>query len=295
MTVTETRLDDLRLIHRGKVRDTYDLGDSLLMVATDRLSAFDWVLPTPIPDRGKVLTSLSVYWFHKLRDIVPNHLINDGSDGWPEELRPYSDQLDKRAMIVRRAKRIDYECVVRGYITGSGWAEYQEHGTLAGKPLPEGLRDGDRLPEPVFTPARKNEEGHDENISVETLENEVGRELATRLGDISVRLYQAGLEHASERGIILADTKFEFGFVDGELTLIDEALTPDSSRFWLKSEYQPGRSQPSLDKQFVRDWLSGSGWDKNSPPPELPADVVEATRSRYLEAYRLITGEELAV
>lgn len=290
--VTETNLPGINLIHRGKVRDTYDLGDSLLMVATDRISAFDWVLPTPIPDKGKVLSQISVFWFEKLADIVPNHFITDDINNY-SHLLPYSDVLRGRSMIVKKANRIDYECVVRGYITGSGWAEYKKQGTVAGKPMPEGLRDGDKLPEPIFTPARKNEEGHDENITYETLESEVGSDLASQLRDISIQLYQAGRDYAETRGVIIADTKFEFGFVDGQLTLIDELLTPDSSRFWLESEYRPGESLPSLDKQYVRDWLTQSGWDKNSQPPELPDEVVEATRQRYLEAYRMLTGKEL--
>ena len=290
--VTETNLPGINLIHRGKVRDTYDLGDSLLMVATDRISAFDWVLPTPIPDKGKVLSQISVFWFEKLADIVPNHFITDDINNY-SHLLPYSDVLRGRSMIVKKANRIDYECVVRGYITGSGWAEYKKQGTVAGKPMPEGLRDGDKLPEPIFTPARKNEEGHDENITYEILESEVGSDLASQLRDISIQLYQAGRDYAETRGVIIADTKFEFGFVDGQLTLIDELLTPDSSRFWLESEYRPGESLPSLDKQYVRDWLTQSGWDKNSQPPELPDEVVEATRQRYLEAYRMLTGKEL--
>lgn len=295
MAVAETNLAQLPLVHKGKVRDTYDLGDSLLMVTTDRISAFDYVLPTPIPDRGKVLNSLSAFWFRRLGGTIPNHLISDGLEGWPEPLKADADTLNGRAMIVKKAERINYECIVRGYITGSGWSEYKSQGTLAGKPLPEGLVNGSKLPEPVFTPSTKNDEGHDENISVEQLENEAGVELANKLREVSIALYQAGLDHAESRGVILADTKFEFGWVNGELTLIDEALTPDSSRFWLKSEYQPGGTLPSLDKQFVRDWLSQSGWDKESTPPELPDDVVQATRDRYLEAYRLITGKELAV
>ncbi len=290
--MTETNLPGINLIHRGKVRDTYDLGDSLLMVATDRISAFDWVLPTPIPDKGKVLSQISVFWFERLGNIVPNHFITDNINNY-SHLLPYSDVLRGRSMIVKKADRIDYECVVRGYITGSGWAEYKKQGTVAGKPMPEGLRDGDKLPEPIFTPARKNEEGHDENITYEILESEVGSDLASQLRDISIQLYQAGRDYAETRGVIIADTKFEFGFVDGQLTLIDELLTPDSSRFWLESEYRPGESLPSLDKQYVRDWLTQSGWDKNSQPPELPDDVVEATRQRYLEAYRMLTGKEL--
>ncbi len=291
----ETRLDSVPLLHRGKVRDTYDLGERLLMVATDRISAYDRVLPTLIPDKGRVLTGLSVFWFQKLGGIIPNHLVSDGTEGWPAHLAARCGQLDGRAMIVKKADRLPYECVVRGYLAGSGWSEYQEKGTLAGEVLPEGLREGDRLREPQFTPARKNELGHYENISFELLQDEVGYRLASKLRDVSIELYEAGSDHASERGILLADTKFEFGFAEGRLTLIDEVLTPDSSRFWLADEHEPGRSQPSLDKQYVRDWLAHSGWDRESDPPELPADVVAATRARYLEAYRRITGKELNV
>lgn len=293
MTLAESRLQGLPLVHRGKVRETYGLGDRLLMVATDRISAYDRVLPTLIPQKGRVLTGLSVFWFRKLADVVPNHFLSDGTDGWPAALEPYGGCLDGRAMIVRRAERLPYECVVRGYLAGSGWAEYMEKGTLAGEKLPPGLREGDRLPEPRFTPARKNDSGHDENISPKILRTDVGHKLAGQLRDVSVGLYEAGWEHARERGILLADTKFEFGFAEGRLTLIDEALTPDSSRFWLADSYEPGRPQPSLDKQYVRDWLASSGWDRESEPPELPADVVAATTARYLEAYRRITGKEL--
>ncbi len=285
----------LPLVHQGKVRDTYDLGEHLLMVATDRISAFDYILPTPIPDKGKVLSSLSAYWFRKLSHVVTNHFVSDGSDGWPPDIAPLQEDLTGRAMIVRRAERIQYECVVRGFLAGSGWSEYAGSGTLADEPLPVGLRECDQLTEPRFTPAVKNDSGHDENISYGRLRDEVGAELADQLRDISLGLYSAAQEHAAARGILIADTKFEFGFVDGQLTLIDEALTPDSSRFWLADLYEPGHSQPSLDKQYVRDWLLQSGWDRESPPPELPPDVIEATRNRYLEAYKRLTGQELRV
>ncbi len=291
--LTDTDLPAPR--YRGKVRDTYDLGDRLLMIASDRISAFDWVLPTPIPDKGRVLTQLSGFWFRHLHHVVPNHFLSDGADGWPEQVAPVADSLRGRAMIVKKARRLDYECVVRGYLAGSGWSEYRKHGTLAGLPLPPGLRESEQLPDPVFTPARKNDEGHDENISVQQLTDEAGVDLSRALETVSIELYRAGAEHAAGRGILLADTKFEFGFVDSELTLIDEVFTPDSSRFWLVDEYSPGQSQPSLDKQYVRDWLSGSGWDRESSPPELPQEIVDATRERYLEAYRRITGRELAV
>lgn len=291
--VAQTDLPGLRRLHRGKVRDTYDLGAELLIVATDRISVFDRVLPTLIPGKGKVLTGLSSYWFDHLGHIIPNHLLSDGTDGWPRALREVGSTLDGRAMIVRRAQRIDYECVVRGYLAGSGWTEYAEHVTLAGEALPPGLREGERLPQPRFTPARKNESGHDENISHKLLNHELGTEVASELERVSIRLYEAGRKHTEARGILLADTKFEFGYVDGSLTLIDEALTPDSSRFWNAEGYRPGQSQPSLDKQPVRDWIANTGWDGVSAPPELPPHVVEATQRRYLDAYRRITGEEL--
>jgi phosphoribosylaminoimidazole-succinocarboxamide synthase len=293
--VAQAELRGLRLLHRGKVRDTYDLGTELLIVATDRISVFDRVLPTLIPDKGKVLTALSSYWFDRLGHIIPNHLLSDGTDGWPSTLRGVAPQIDGRAMIVRRANRIDYECVVRGYLAGSGWAEYAKHGTIAGEPLPSGLREAERLPQPRFTPARKNESGHDENISQEMLQREVGTDVAESLERASVRLYEAGRDHTEARRLLLADTKFEFGYVNGALTLIDEALTPDSSRFWQADTYRRGQTPPSLDKQPVRDWIADSGWDRVSAPPELPANVVAATRRRYLDAYRCITGEELDV
>src|SRR5437879_314040 len=278
--VMETALE-LPLFSRNKVRDTYALdGDKLRMVATDRLSAFDWVLPTGIPDRGRVLTQLSVFWFRKTRDLLENHLIEAGDDG--------------RSMVVRRARRIDFECVVRGYLAGSAWAEYRGSGTMAGEPLPAGLRESERLPEPIFTPATKAETGHDENITFGRMRTELGADLAERVREASLRLYGLGRDHAERRGLILADTKFEFGLVDDRLVLIDEALTPDSSRYWEAATYRVGIAPDSFDKQFVRDWLSGSGWDRNSPPPELPPHIVDQTRQRYLTAYERLTGSTLA-
>jgi phosphoribosylaminoimidazole-succinocarboxamide synthase len=275
----ETSLD-LPLFSRGKVRDTYQLGgDRLLMVATDRISAFDWVLPTPVPDRGKVLSQLSQFWFERTRDLQENHLIEPGADG--------------RSMIVRRAGRIDFECVVRGYLAGSAWAEYETSGTMAGERLPAGLRQSQRLPEPLFTPATKAETGHDQNITFDRMREELGPVLAGQLRDASLRLYTFGSAYAAERGLILADTKFEFGLIGGRVILIDEALTPDSSRYWDAATYRVGTSPDSFDKQFVRDWLMRTPWDRDSPPPELPADIVDQTRERYLTAHRRITGKEL--
>jgi phosphoribosylaminoimidazole-succinocarboxamide synthase len=281
---------DLPLFSRGKVRDTYQLdGDRLLMVTTDRISAFDWVLPTGIPDRGRVLTQLSAFWFRRTADVVENHLLDTAYEGLPPE-------LDDRCMVVRRARRIDFECVVRGYLAGSAWAEYRQSGTMAGEPLAAGLRESERLPEPLFTPATKAETGHDENVTLDTVRSEVGAELAERLRDTSVRLYREAAAHAEGRGLILADTKFEFGLIDDRLVLIDEALTPDSSRFWDADSWEVGGTPRSFDKQFVRDWLVGqSGWDRNTLPPALPDDVVEQTRQRYLTAYERLTGHPLLV
>jgi len=285
----------LRLVHRGKVRDTYELDvDRLLMVASDRISAFDWVLPTLIPSKGVVLANLSRYWFELLRDVAPNHYVRE-EESLLSRFDLHDDELKDRAMVVRRAERIDYECVVRGYLSGSGWAEYRAEGTLAGERLPKGLVEGAKLDEARFTPATKNESGHDQNISRETLCNEAGSDLANVLRDTSLALYHAGAAHVASRGLILADTKFEFGRVDGVLTLIDEALTPDSSRYWFLDQYAPGGPQASLDKQPVRDWLVESGWDRESPPPELPPEVVRATTNRYLAAYNIITGKELRI
>jgi phosphoribosylaminoimidazole-succinocarboxamide synthase len=289
--VVQTVFPGLKLHGRGKVRDIYDLNDRLLIVATDRLSAFDVVLPTPIPDKGRVLTQLSLFWFEKLRDIVPHHVIS--ARNFTGELAPYAESLDDRAMMVRRTEPIPIECVVRGYLSGSGWKDYRKTGAVCGVPLPAGLRESDRLPEPIFTPATKATSGHDENIPFDEMVSRIGRPLAERLREISLRLYRRAAEYAAARGIIIADTKFEFGLVGEELIWIDEALTPDSSRFWPADQYFPGRPQPSFDKQFVRDYLERIGWNKQPPAPELPLDVVAATRERYREAYKRITGRVL--
>jgi phosphoribosylaminoimidazole-succinocarboxamide synthase len=277
---------DLPLFARGKVRDTYELDhERLLMIATDRVSAFDHVLPTGIPDRGRVLTQLSVFWFQATASLQPNHLLGTSWEGLPPE-------LEGRCMVVRRARRIDFECVVRGYLAGSAWAEYRRSGTVVGERLPPGLRESERLPKPIFTPATKAETGHDENVPFSRLQNELGEELAGRLRDASLLLYKHAAAHAEQRGLILADTKFEFGLVDGELVLIDEALTPDSSRYWDAASYRVGASPESYDKQLIRDWLiHESNWDRESSPPALPDAVVARTRERYLQAYERLTGQ----
>ncbi len=280
----------LELVRRGKVRDTYRLGDRLLMVASDRISAFDVVMPNGIPCKGEVLTALSRYWFAITEHLVPNHLMAEAN---VSNLTIYLPDIARRAMVVREAERIEVECVVRGYLSGSGWIEYREHGTLAGEALPSGLVESQRLPEPRFTPAIKNDAGHDENISRTRLRAMIGPELAGQLEDLSIRMYDFAANYALERGIVIADTKFEFGFIDGRLHIIDELLTPDSSRFWPLDGYAPGGPQPSFDKQPVRDYLAASGWDKQPPAPALPEAVVRDTTRRYLEAYRLITGGDL--
>jgi phosphoribosylaminoimidazole-succinocarboxamide synthase len=276
---------DLPLVASGKVREIYDLGDRLLMVASDRISTYDVVHPNPIPDKGKVLTGLSAFWFAKTGHIVANHYIS-ATDGVPDEVRG-------RAMVVRKLEMLPVECVVRGYITGSGWKDYQATGSVSGIELPPGLKESDRLPTPIFTPSTKADEGHDEAIDFDRAAELVGdRELMSRVRDVSIALYAFAAEHARERGVILADTKFEFGLDrSGELVVGDEVLTPDSSRYWPADVYEPGHGQPSFDKQYVRDWASGSGWDKTPPAPEVPEDVVEGTRARYVEAYEKITGE----
>jgi phosphoribosylaminoimidazole-succinocarboxamide synthase len=283
----ETHLD-LPLFSRGKVRDTYELdAERLLMVTTDRISAFDWVLPTGIPDRGRALTQLSVFWFELTGDLVENHLLGGAPDGLPAE-------VDGRCMVVRRARRIDFECIVRGYLAGSAWAEYRESGTMAGEALPRGLRESERLPRPIFTPATKADTGHDENVTFIRMCADIGTDLAGRLRDASLRLYAEAARHAEQQGLILADTKFEFGLVDDRLLLIDEALTPDSSRYWDAASWEVGATPDSFDKQFVRDWLTHhSGWDRDSLPPALPDAVVEQTRRRYLTAYERLTGRSL--
>lgn len=275
--------------HRGKVRDVYDLGDKLLLVSTDRISAFDWILPTPIPDKGRVLTQLSNFWFQRLG--ARHHLVE--TDVAKMDLPADVDRqpLVGRSVLVWKTEVAPIECVVRGYLAGSGWREYKSSGTVCGIPLPVGLREADRLPEPIFTPATKAEQGaHDENISFDEMATRIGTPLAEELRRLSLEIYALGTEHARQRGIIVADTKFEFGRIDGQTLLIDEVMTPDSSRFWPLDQYEPGRTQPSFDKQFVRDWLSQTDWDKNSPPPVLPADVVRETRSKYVDAYERITA-----
>ncbi len=289
--VSQTNFPGLKLRGRGKVRDIYELGDKLLIVATDRLSAFDVVLPTPIPDKGRVLTQLSVFWFEKLADVVPHHVIT--AKDFTGELAPYAESLRGRAMLVRRTEPAPIECVVRGYITGSGWKDYQKTGKICGIPLPAGLRESDRLPEPIFTPSTKATTGHDENISFDETVARVGRKLAEQLRDTSLAIYKRAVEHAAARGIIIADTKFEFGLQGDQLIWIDEALTPDSSRFWPADHYAPGRSQPSFDKQYVRDYLEKIGWNKQPPAPALPPEVVAATTAKYREAYERITGHAL--
>jgi phosphoribosylaminoimidazole-succinocarboxamide synthase len=289
--ISQTNFPGLKLRARGKVRDIYEVGDKLLIVATDRLSAFDVVLPTPIPDKGKVLTQLSLFWFEKLAGLVSNHIISAKNFGG--ELAPYAEALEGRAMLVRKTEPAPIECVVRGYISGSGWKDYHKTGAICGIKLPAGMRESDRLPEPIFTPSTKATTGHDENISFDETVATVGRPLAEKLRDTSLAIYRSAVEHAARRGIIIADTKFEFGLIGDELIWIDEALTPDSSRFWPADEYVPGRTQPSFDKQYVRDYLEKIGWNKQAPGPALPADVVAATQGKYREAYQRITGHEL--
>jgi len=295
LTIRESRLPGVRLFSRGKVRDVYAIGeDQLLVVATDRLSAFDVVMQEPIPDKGRVLTQLSRYWFDLLRDLGPNHFLTADCDEYPVELGPFRDQLEGRSMLVAKAKAYPIECVVRGYLAGSGWKDYRSTGAVCGIRLPSGLVESSRLDQPIFTPATKAQEGHDENISWDEMVTRIGKEAATRLRDFSLAVYARAREVAGERGIIIADTKFEFGLLNGEVILIDEVLTPDSSRFWPQEGYQPGRSQPSFDKQFVRDYLESSGWNKQPPPPPLSAEVVEVTSSKYREAYCLLTGSALS-
>jgi phosphoribosylaminoimidazole-succinocarboxamide synthase len=277
---------------RGKVRDIYEVdGDDLLMVTTDRISAFDVVLPTPIPDKGRVLTGLSRFWFERSRRLVPNHLVSASVEDLPAAFAEHRAELAGRSMLVRRARMIPIECVARGYLSGSGWKEYRSAGRVCGIDLPAGLAESDRLPEPIFTPATKAETGHDENISIDRAGELVGEGLAQRLKELTLSLYAMGAELALARGVILADTKFEFGFIDGEIALCDEVMTPDSSRFWPADGYGPGGPQPSFDKQYVRDWLDESGWDHEPPAPELPPEVVGQTATRYREAYERLTGE----
>jgi len=287
----ETHFAGLEPSARGKVRDIYDLGDKLLIVATDRLSAFDVILPTPIPDKGRVLTQLSLFWFDLFKDVIPNHVLS--ADHFPAPFDAHRDELAGRSMIVRKTQPLPVECVVRGYLSGSGWKDYLATGTLCGIELPPALRESDRLPAPIFTPSTKAAAGHDENISFEQVTSMIGEELARQVRAVSIDLYQRAAAYAEPRGIVLADTKFEFGLLDGKLIWIDEAFTPDSSRFWPAAQYQPGGPQPSFDKQFARDYLERIRWPKIPPGPELPAEVVAATREKYLEAFRILTGQAL--
>jgi phosphoribosylaminoimidazole-succinocarboxamide synthase len=301
-TVLKTDLTEFPLLARGKVRDIYDLGEKLLIVATDRISAFDYVLPTPIPGKGIILNSMSLFWFSLISDIIPNHVYLSDFNSYPAALKKYRDELSGRSMIVHKAKRIDIECVARGYLVGSGYKDYAQilktnpsasSIDLYGNIVPANLSLADKLPTPIFTPATKEETGHDQNISFGRMSEIVGFEVATRLRDATLEIYTRANDYANQRGIIIADTKFEFGFIDGQLSLIDEILSPDSSRFWPIDSYAPGSNPPSFDKQFVRDWLERSGWDKNSPPPELPPEIVERTLEKYKQAHKILTGRDV--
>ena len=289
-TLLQLDLPGIPKVRSGKVREMFDLGDSLLMVASDRISAYDVVLPNGIHLKGEVLTMFSHFWFERVADLVPNHLLAKADEPLPQAVQSHAEQIGRRAMVVKKAQPLAIECVVRGYLAGSGWKEYQKQGTVCGISLPDGLDNSSKLPEPIFTPATKAEEGHDENISFEEAINIVGKDIAEQARELSIKIYNRGRDHAAEKGIIIADTKFEFGIFEGELILIDEVLTPDSSRFWPADLYAPGKSQPSFDKQFVRDYLETLDWDKNPPGPELPEDIVQKTSEKYIEAYTRVTG-----
>jgi phosphoribosylaminoimidazole-succinocarboxamide synthase len=291
--ITETNLPGLPLLSRGKVRDIYDLGDRLLLIATDRISAFDVVLPQPIPDKGKVLNQLSAFWFAWSAPLVGNHLVSADAADFPAALQPFRPVLEGRSSLVRKAAMFPVECVARGYLSGSGWKEYQQSGTVCGIRLPAGLKESDKLPEPIFTPATKEETGHDINISFERAASIVGSEAAAELRRLTLEIYSRAAAYAAERGIVIADTKFEFGVIDGKIAICDEMLTPDSSRFWPADRYAPGGPQPSFDKQFVRDFLESIRWDKSPPAPDLPADVIAGTRARYVEALTILSGRGL--
>lgn len=293
-SIPKTQFDDLSLVRQGKVRDIFNTGESLLMVTTDRLSAFDVVLPDIIPDKGKVLNQISVFWFKKMESIVKNHIITTNVNDYPDEFKKYSDALNKRSMLVKKAEPLPVECIVRGYISGSGWSSYQDEGHICGITLPKGLKESDKLERPLFTPSSKAEVGdHDINISFDEAVKLVGKETAEKLKNLSLEIYQTGAQFALSKGIIIADTKFEFGMLDNEIILIDEILTPDSSRFWPLNEYEPGRGQNSFDKQFVRDWLTESGWNKKSPGPKLPQEVIDRTSNTYKDIYTRLTGENV--
>lgn len=291
MTAIKTDFKDILPSRKGKVRDIYETDNTFLMVTTDRLSAFDVVLPDGIPDKGKVLNQISVFWYEQIKDIVDNHLITTRPSEYPEVFRPYADMLDKRSMLVKKAEPLPVECIVRGYLSGSGWNSYLKEGHVCNIPLPKGLKESDKLAEPLFTPSTKAEVGdHDINISYEQAINILGKSVAEKLKDLSLEIYQRGAQIALEKGIIIADTKFEFGLFDGKIIIIDEVLTPDSSRFWPENDYSPGRAQKSFDKQYVRDWLLASGWDKKAPGPRLPEEVILNTSNTYKEIYRRLTG-----
>lgn len=289
----ETHLPGMKLFSRGKVRDLYEVDDRLLIVATDRISAFDFVLASGIPDKGRILTQMSVFWFHFLGELVPTHFLSAALQDYPRELHVHGEQLQGRSMLVQRTQPLPIECVARGFLAGSGWKDYRQTGRICGIPLPSGLRESEALPEPIFTPATKATSGHDINISFDEMVERVGAPLAEKLRSLTLLLYQRAADYARSRGLLIADTKFEFGRVGERLLLIDEALTPDSSRFWAADSYRPGRPQPAFDKQFVRDYLEQSSWNKQPPAPALPPEVIRATRERYLEAYRRLTGSEL--
>jgi phosphoribosylaminoimidazole-succinocarboxamide synthase len=292
--VKETHFPDLRLANRGKVRDIYDMGQNLLIVTTDRISAFDVIMDDPVPDKGKILNKLSVFWFGRLSSIIDNHIVTTNPEDYPRSCTPYREFLDGRSMLVHKARPLPVECVVRGYLSGSGWLEYRDLGSISGISLPKGLAESSQLPEPIFTPSTKGPVGtHDETISFEDAAGIVGKDRAEEIRDISLRLYGYGRDLASKNGIIVADTKFEFGFVNDKLILIDEVLTPDSSRFWPMDEYKPGRAQRSFDKQFLRDYLNSIDWPKKPPPPKLPPEVIQTTRAKYLEILKRLTGRGL--
>jgi phosphoribosylaminoimidazole-succinocarboxamide synthase len=292
-TVLEVTLPDVPKLKSGKVRDIFDLGDALLFVASDRISAFDCIMPNGIPRKGEVLTQISHFWFDQTSDLVPNHRLSKAGEALPARLQPFASQLAGRSMIVKKAQPLAIECVVRGYLAGSGWKEYRQNRTVCGIPLPAGLTESAELPQAIFTPATKADTGHDLNISFDEAARIVGPEVAAQVRDISLKIYTSAREYARKRGIIIADTKFEFGHFEGQLILIDEVLTPDSSRFWPSDQYQPGRGQPSYDKQFVRDYLETLDWDKTPPAPELPAEIVSKTQAKYLEAFKWLTGRDL--
>ena len=291
-TLLQLDLPGVPKVRSGKVREMFDLGDRLLMVASDRISAYDVVMPNGIPRKGEVLTMFSHFWFNRVADLVPNHLLAKADEPLPEAVQSHADQIGRRAMVVKKAQPLAIECVVRGYLAGSGWKEYQKQGTVCGVSLPEGLENSSQLPDPIFTPATKAEEGHDENINFDEAVNIVGKNIAEQARELSIELYKRGRDHAAEKGIIIADTKFEFGIFEGELILIDAVLTPASARFWPADLYTPGKSQPSFDKQFVRDYLETLDWDKTPPGPELPTEIVQKTSEKYIEAYTRVTGLE---